>query len=73
MSSTLLEKLLGAKALIESAIEEITEQTAPPAIEEAAKGDCEHKNREEITGAGSAGQRIACVDCGETLEANDAN
>ena len=71
--STLLEKLVGAKALIESALEEITEQTAPAPVKEQAKGECKHEHREEITGAGRAGQRIACVDCGETLEANDAN
>ena len=67
---SILEKLAGAKALIEAAIEEEVARTAPPAERSA---DCKHENREEITGAGNAGKRIACVDCGETWEANDAS
>ncbi len=70
--STILEKLVGAKALIESAIAEELERTAPPPPTKEPT-DCEHKNREEITGAGSGGSRMACVDCGEKWEVDDAS
>jgi hypothetical protein len=66
--SSILEKLAGAKALIEAAIEqELDRIGAPPPSAPAAEG-CEHKNSEEITGAGQGPRRRACVDCGHTWE-----
>lgn len=68
---SMIEKLAGAKALIEAAIEEELQRSAPPAAAEetqTVKGDCEHKNSEEITGAGMGSKRRACVDCGHTWE-----
>lgn len=65
---SMLEKLAGAKALIEAAIEEELARSAPPPKKEPS--DCEHKNRQEITGAGQQQKRVACVDCGEEWEAD---
>lgn len=65
--SSILEKLAGAKALIEAAIEEELGRQAPPPPSAPAEG-CEHKNSEEITGAGMGPRRRACVDCGHTWE-----
>ena len=67
--SSMLEKLAGAKALIESAIEEELARTAPPPARE--QSDCKHKNSQEVTGAGRGPARRACVDCDETWEVND--
>ena len=66
---SILQKLGGALALLESAIEEELARTEPPPAKE--QGDCEHKKSEEITGAGRGPARRACVDCGETWEVND--
>ncbi len=67
------EKLLAAKALIESALEEA--QNVPPPSNERGQlqRECEHKNSEEVTGAGTARQRWSCLDCGVIWEADDAN
>lgn len=68
--SSILEKLAGAKALIEAAIEEELQRSAPPPPPEEsgpAEG-CEHKNSEDITGAGTGPKRRACVDCGKQWE-----
>ncbi len=64
--SSILEKLAGAKALIEAAIEQELERIEAPAP--AAAEGCEHKNSEEITGAGMGAKRRACVDCGHQWE-----
>ncbi len=68
--SSILEKLAGAKALIEAAIEQELERTAPPpaADQSPAAEGCEHKNSEDITGAGQGPKRRACTDCGHTWE-----
>jgi hypothetical protein len=64
---SMLEKLAGAKALIEAAIEEEIARSEPPPNKQ---GDCKHQNRSEITGAGQGTKRIACADCGEEWEAD---
>ena len=64
---SILEKLVGAKALIESALEEAV------AAAEETNDECKHETVEDVTAAGDAGKRTTCVDCGETWEANDAN
>ena len=65
--SDMFEKLAGAKALIEAAIEEELARTAPPPTKED-RTDCKHQNSQEITGAGRAPARRACLDCSETWE-----
>ena len=67
--SSMLEKLAGAKALLESAIEEELARMQPPPAKE--QGDCQHENSQEITGAGQGPKRFACLDCPETWEVND--
>ena len=69
---SMIEKLAGAKALIETAIEEELKRTAPPPPTEDTT-DCRHPNSEEITGAGRGSKRYACVDCGEKWEADDGS
>ena len=66
---SMLEKLAGAKAHIESAIEEELARNEPPPAKK--HGDCQHKNSQDITGAGRGPARRACVDCDETWEVND--
>ena len=66
---SILQKLGGALALLESAIEEELARNEPPPAKK--QGDCEHRNSQEITGAGRGPARRACVDCGETWEVND--
>ncbi len=63
---SILEKLVGAKALIESALEEAV------ALAEETKGECTHETVEDVTGAGGKSRKV-CVDCGKTWEADDAN
>lgn len=71
-----LEKLVGAKALIESAIEDELAKTDPPpatpAPASAEATQCKHPNREEITAAGAkvGVHRWACLDCGHKWEAD---
>ena len=64
--STLLEKLVGAKALIESALEEAV------ALAKEPNGECKHETVEDVGGAGGKPRKV-CVDCGETWEADDAS
>jgi hypothetical protein len=68
--SSLLEKLAGAKVLIDAAIEEEIARTEPPPDRQQGgqQGDCKHENRHEITGAGQGRKRVACADCGEEWE-----
>ena len=68
----MIETLVGAKALIESAIEEELKRSAPPPPTEEPT-DCKHPNREEITGAGRGSKGYACVDCGEKWETDDGS
>ncbi len=63
---SILEKLAGAKALIEGAIEEELARSDPAPLQPAT--DCKHPNRQETTGAGTTRTRMACPDCGETWE-----
>ncbi len=63
---SIMEKLVGAKALIESALEEAA------ALAEEPKGECKHENVEDVGGAGGQSRKV-CVDCGETMEADDAS
>jgi hypothetical protein len=65
--SSILEKLAGAKALVEAAIEQELERIGAPSPSAPAEG-CDHKNSEEITGAGKGPKRRACVDCGHKWE-----
>ena len=52
----IMEKLVGAKALIESALEEAV------ALAEEPKDECKHETLEDVGGAG-ANSRKVCVDC----------
>jgi hypothetical protein len=66
--SSILEKLAGAKALIEAAIEQELDRIGAPAPSAPAPEGCEHKNSEDITGAGQEGRYRACMDCGHEWE-----
>ena len=63
---SMFEKLAGARALLDSAIEEELARNEPPPAKK--QGNCQHKNSQEVTGAGRGPARRACVDCGETWE-----
>ena len=63
---SIMEKLVGAKELIESALEEAA------ALAEEPNGECKHETVEDVTGAGGKSRKV-CVGCGETWEADDAN
>ena len=66
---SVLEQLVGIKALAEAAIADLVAESA---LSET-KDKCKHETVEDVTAAGDAGKRTTCVDCGETWEANDAN
>ena len=68
----MIETLAGAKALIESAIEEELKRTAPPPPSKEST-DCRHPNREDISGAGPGGLRFGCPDCGKEWEVDDGS
>lgn len=69
-----LERLVGMKALLDAAIEEELAKTDPPTptrvpVTAGAK-ECEHPNREEVSGAGTTTHKWACPDCGLSWEAD---
>ena len=63
-----LEQLVGIKALAEAAIADLVAESA---LSET-KDECKHETVEDVGGAGGKPRKV-CVDCGKTLEANDAN
>ena len=58
---SIMEKLVGAKALIESALEEAV------ALAEETKDECKHEPLEDVAGAGAKSRKV-CVDCRQEVE-----
>ena len=60
---SILEQLVGIKALAEAAIADLVAESALP----ETKGECKHETVEDVGGAGTESRKV-CVGCGQEVE-----